>query len=415
MGKKLFILELNEFNHKLLKYYSKKFNLNNINKILKFNTTKTYTSDRYIGDNNQFGYLDPWSQWVSIHTQKKAKVHRIKNLGDVPSLKFKQIWEKRSEDFYIWGPMNASKNKARNVKVFFPDPWVYSENAFPIRLNEILKPIKLLTKSRGLLNRKKKIKLLLILIKNIVSIGGPKIFVFFLFDLLKGYLKFGNKSLIQIIAWENLAFKIFLEFFQKKDKFISIYFLNSLAHVQHHYWKFKNDSEEIIYCLRNIDLIIKKILNIKDIELIIYNGLSQKNVEKDKLYLYEQISHESFLKSLNIKFKKVEKLMTNDAHIFFENKKDAKNCYKILSSVKFKSRKIFFVEIKKNKIFYKTNYINKASHKDELVYKNLKLIFLKYFKLVTLRRGIHTHNGEILSQIKYFPKKIPNHYFFNYI
>ena len=100
-GKKLFILELNEFNHKLLKYYSKKYNLNNLNKVLKFNTTKTYTSDRYIGDNNQFGYLDPWSQWVSIHTQKKAKIHKIKNLGDVPSLKYKQVWEKRSEDFSI--------------------------------------------------------------------------------------------------------------------------------------------------------------------------------------------------------------------------------------------------------------------------------------------------------------------------
>ena len=119
MGKKLFILELNEFNHKLLKYYSKKYNLNNLNKVLKFNTTKTYTSDRYIGDNNQFGYLDPWSQWVSIHTQKIARTHKIKNLGDVPSLKYKQIWVKRSEDFYIWGPMNASKNKAKNVKVFF--------------------------------------------------------------------------------------------------------------------------------------------------------------------------------------------------------------------------------------------------------------------------------------------------------
>ena len=415
MGKKLFILELNEFNHKLLKYYSKKYNLNNLNKVLKFKTTKTYTSDRYIGDNNQFGYLDPWSQWVSIHTQKKAKIHKIKNLGDVPSLKYKQVWEKRSEDFYIWGPMNASKNKAKNVKVFFPDPWVYSENAFPSGLNKILKPIKLITKSRGLMDKKKKIKLLLELARNIILIGGSITFLNFLFDLLKGYMKFGNKNLIQIIAWENLAFKIFLKFFEKKDKFISIYFLNSLAHVQHHYWKFKKDSEEIIYCLNNIDLIIKKILEIKDVELIIYNGLSQTNAEKDKLYLYEQVSHESFLNSFNIKFKKVEKLMTNDAHIFFKNYKDAKDCYNILSSIKFKSRNIFFVEIKKNKIFYKTNYIYKANDQDKLVYKNLELTFLKYFRLITLRRGIHSHNGEILSQLKYFPKKIPNHYFFNYI
>ena len=76
MNKKLFLLELNEFNINILKYYSKKYNLTNIQKILKFNKTNTYTNDRYIGDNNQFGYLDPWSQWVSIHTQTPAKFIR---------------------------------------------------------------------------------------------------------------------------------------------------------------------------------------------------------------------------------------------------------------------------------------------------------------------------------------------------
>ena len=33
--------------------------------------------------------------------------------------------------------------------------------------------------------------------------------------------------------------------------------------------------------------------------------------------------------------------MTNDAHIFFKSHKDAKDCYNILSSIKFKSRNIF--------------------------------------------------------------------------
>ena len=75
---KIFILELNEFNLDILKYYSKKYKLTNIKKILKFHSTKTFTKDRYLGNNNQFGYLDPWSQWVSIHTQKEAKIHKIK-------------------------------------------------------------------------------------------------------------------------------------------------------------------------------------------------------------------------------------------------------------------------------------------------------------------------------------------------
>ena len=71
--------------------------------------------------------------------------------------------------------------------------------------------------------------------------------------------------MVQIIAWEDLSFRIFINFFKKKDNFFAIFFLNSLAHVQHHYWKKKNDSEEIIYCLKKIDTLIDYLLKIKNI------------------------------------------------------------------------------------------------------------------------------------------------------
>ena len=91
-------------------------------------------------------------------------------------------------------------------------------------------------------------------------------------------------------------------------------------------------------------------------------------------------------------------------------------CFKILRSISFKSQKIFYVEIiEKNKIFYKTNYIKKVSTRDKLIINNKKINFLKHFKLITLRRGIHSHSGNILSQKNNFPRKIQNHYFFNYI
>ena len=147
---KLLVIELNEFNYEILKKYSKKYNFKYLKKILNFNHTKTTTKDVYLGDNNQHGYLDPWSQWVSIHTLTGSKKHKIKNLGDIPKLKFKQIWElKKNINFYIWGPMNATRRGSGNVKLFFPDPWVYSEKAYPENLNKILKPIKKAIKNRG--------------------------------------------------------------------------------------------------------------------------------------------------------------------------------------------------------------------------------------------------------------------------
>ena len=43
---------------------------------------------------NQIFLLTGLSQFIH---KKKARTHKIKNLGDVPSLKYKQIWEKKDK------------------------------------------------------------------------------------------------------------------------------------------------------------------------------------------------------------------------------------------------------------------------------------------------------------------------------
>ena len=108
--------------------------------------------------------------------------------------------------------------------------------------------------------------------------------------------------------------------------------------------------------------------------------------------------------------------MTNDAYIFFKNKKEVLNCKKILNSIKFKNKKIFHVEIiDDNKIFYKTNFIKRVFQHDFIIIGNKKIKFLNYFNFITVRRGIHTQNGDILSEKKLFPQNIENHYLLKYI
>ena len=413
---KLLVIELNEFNYEILKKYSKKYNFKYLKKILNFKHTKTTTKDVYLGDNNQHGYLDPWSQWVSIHTLTGSKKHKIKNLGDIPKLKFKQIWElKKNINFYIWGPMNATRRGSGNVKLFFPDPWVYSEKAYPENLNKILKPIKKAIKNRGNGSFFKKI----IFIGSIISILAKYIGFFSVFknisQTLYDFIKF-KKNYVFFCNWEYLCLQVLIKIIETKEKFISIYFINSLAHVQHHYWLKKKYSKEITYCLKYLDIMIKHIYKKKNFNILIINGLSQKNAEKEELCLYEQKSHSYLLRRLNINFYKIEKLMTNDAFIFFKKKKDTLKCKEILMSMKFKNKNIFHVQIiDDKKIFYKTNFIKKAKKNDLIFGNDCQLKFLDYFSFITVRRGIHSQNGDILSEKKIFPKKIENHNIFKYL
>ena len=413
---KLLVLELNEFNFNILKKYSKKYNYKYIKKITNFYHTKTTTKDVYSGNNNQYGYLDPWTQWVSIHTLANSKKHKIKNLGDVPELKIKQIWElKKNTNFYIWGPMNASRRKSNNVKLFFPDPWVFSEKAYPKNLNKILEPIKKTIKNRGSGNIFKKIisffSIILILSKYLGLLDVVKIISKTFFDFFKI-----RKNYVFFCNWEYLCLKVLIKMIKNEKNFISIYFINSLAHTQHHYWQKKNYSKEIKYCLNYLDVMIKHVYENKNFNILIINGLSQKNVENEKLCLYEQKNHSNFLKKLGINFKKIEKLMTNDAFIFFNDEKETIRCKEILNNIRFRNKNIFHVQIVDNKkIFYKTNFIKKVKKNDMLIDNTNKLRFLDYFNFVTLRRGIHTQNGDILSEKKIFPKKIQNHNIFNYL
>ena len=61
----------------------KKLGLENIDKILKFKHSKTFSDDNLEGQG-----LDPWVQWVSIHTGKPSSIHNVLRIGDIPKLEF---------------------------------------------------------------------------------------------------------------------------------------------------------------------------------------------------------------------------------------------------------------------------------------------------------------------------------------
>ena len=88
MKKKLTLIELNEFNKDLLKEISSKYNFVNIKKLFDNNIIITDTEDK-----KEHYNLDPWVQWVSIHTGYPHEIHKIDHLADVKNLKYPQIWE----------------------------------------------------------------------------------------------------------------------------------------------------------------------------------------------------------------------------------------------------------------------------------------------------------------------------------
>ena len=86
MKKKLIFVELNEINFDLVEKYLKDTNFEFFNKNFFKELRNTFSEDNY--DN-----LEPWIQWVSVHTGMDAKGHKIFRLGDINNQKLDQIYQ----------------------------------------------------------------------------------------------------------------------------------------------------------------------------------------------------------------------------------------------------------------------------------------------------------------------------------
>ena len=124
MNKKTTILlGLNELNFDFIKYYIKNGDLPKFKKLFEnFKVVET-TSE------NKYELLEPWIQWVTVHTGKSFKEHKIFRLGDITKTNENQIFEyleSKGKTVGAVSPFNA-KNNLINPKFFIPDPWTITK------------------------------------------------------------------------------------------------------------------------------------------------------------------------------------------------------------------------------------------------------------------------------------------------
>ena len=121
---KTILLGLNELNFEYIEEYIKIGNLENF--------ATLFTKHGYIETTSESDYklLEPWIQWVTIHTGKTFEEHGVFRLGDIvnrPDLT--QLWELgEAKGLKVGGvsPFNA-RNNLKNAAFFVPDPWTQTE------------------------------------------------------------------------------------------------------------------------------------------------------------------------------------------------------------------------------------------------------------------------------------------------
>lgn len=394
---KLILLSFNELNFDFIKYYLKNKKYKNFSKIIdKISYTKSET---------QYQLLEPWIQWVSIYTGKKAEQHKIFRLGDIVNFKEETIFDQINKSYSVGAisPMNINNN-LKSPAYFIPDPWTstISDNNFWSKM--IHRTISFFVKD----NAKKSfsIKNYFNLFIIIIKFTNFKNIYLYLFLIVTSVKYKWRKALFLDLLLNDIHLKLICK---KKVNFSNL-FLNAFAHIQHHYflfspaitnvnfkipewYKINNKKDPLEEALYVYDKILGDYLSIKDYKLVMATGLTQVPYDILKFY-YRLKNHNLFFEKFNIKFFKVIELMSRDFILQFDNDIISKKAADVIKNISLNSIKIFKVDNRGSNLFITLTYPHEISSKDKIYINNIdELNLIDFISFVAIKNGMHSGEG----------------------
>lgn len=222
---KKILIQFNEANFDIIKKYCSSNELPSFKKLLKNYECIETSSEK------EYKNLEPWIQWYSFYSNLEFKEHGVFNLGD--------CLKNNHDNFLINEATNGSKvgvfsamncRPDDNFHTYLPDPWTESNIKASFSEKTVFNVVK------KLINDNAKLKISLRDIFGIILvIGIPSSFndCTMAFKAIKSLIKKDRASLASI--FDYFYGKFCLRRTIKSDLDFSIFFLNGLAHVQHHY------------------------------------------------------------------------------------------------------------------------------------------------------------------------------------
>lgn len=354
-------LELNELCPKLLDKWMASGELPNFKSL--YDTAQVYITTVDVDDPVN---LEPWIQWYSIHTGLSYDQHGVFHLTDGPRAGHPDIWEMLQNAGYRvgnCGSMNA-KHFAAPGCYYLPDPWCTSERASPDALNAfhsfVAANVQEYTNSNSKLGVADYARFLSFLLTHGLR---PATVATILKQL--GTEKFvdGAEYWRRVALLDMLQFDVFKHCQKKLRPHFSTFFANSVAHLQHAYWRemepqaFVVKSPEkqqlryadaILFGYRQTDLLVGEFLRMADEQnalLVFATALSQQPFLKyeaiggQQFYRVRKI--EALLDELDISFETVQPTMTHQYQMLFASEAAMEAAKIKLASLRMDGQQVF--------------------------------------------------------------------------
>jgi hypothetical protein len=341
LSKRLILLELNEINFDVVeKYLAKNPTMfPSLKRLLEGASIRTSCEKRY-------EELEPWIQWVSVHTSKTYAEHGVFRLGDIVGSGVPQIFEQVEQEGCRVGVVSAmnAENRLHDPAYFIPDPWTRTPTDPSWWSRSLSQAISQAVNdnAQARITARSAFQLLCCSLR---------------FARVKHYRRYislaaasWRKPWLKALALDLLLHDVHWAMFGRKRPNFSTLFLNTGAHIQHHYffnaapfrggssiknppWYVAEDHDPLADVLGLYDIIVGEYLSLADTELVLATGLAQKPYDRVKFY-YRLNSHARFLHEIGVRFRGVFPRMTRDFLVEFGSEEEARTAQNLLASVR---------------------------------------------------------------------------------
>jgi hypothetical protein len=285
----IILIEFNELTPWLMARFMAAGHLPNFQRF--YDEAQVYTTDAEEEGEN----LNPWVQWVTIHSGLSASEHGVTRLSDGHRLGTKAVWDILSEAGYrVWvcGSMNARYDRPLKG-MLIPDPWSvglspYPERVFDPYYNFVRFVVQEYTNPGARLSQVDALKFLQFMMTHGLSLETIRGVLGQLWSERRHRDSWKRAVILDLFQWD-----MFRHFYRKSQADFATFFLNSTAHFQHSYWRHmeperfnvKPSKEEIdqfgsaiLYGYQRMDALIGRFLKLagQDTTLIFCTGLSQQ-------------------------------------------------------------------------------------------------------------------------------------------
>lgn len=399
----LVLIELNEINFSIINEYVAKDPMlfPSLRKLMDCKMVRTEAESEYQN-------IEPWIQWVSVHTGLSYDQHRIFRLGDITDSSVPQIYEdleRKGVSVGCISPMNA-ENRLKNPSYFIPDPWTSTPTDgswWSRHLHEAIAQA-VNDNSRAKISAKSLVSLVL----GLLRFARPVHYLKYLRLLLGVKGAPWRRALFLDLLLHDLHMTLLRS---RKPGFSSL-FLNAGAHIQHHYflcaipvksrmtihnpdWYISPKKDPVKEMIEFYDGIISEYIQAKDIEFIVATGLSQQPYDRIKYY-YRLKDHETFLQRIGIKFSAVHPRMTRDFLVEFSDAIEMNKAITRFRSLRVQrdDTQLFEeIEVRDKSVFVTLTYPHEITAATTIFVDDLCIPLLPEVAFVALKNGMHQSEG----------------------